>query len=184
MMRYSILYILMLGLIACGTGDTIPQSEVKAETVPEVTLKGHVELDLSEFGDYDYMMVPGRSRSGVDPKALLDELNGYVTITAGKGFRMILREEPTTLKDIGQELSQDLMWTNELIPQNEHSVLIHRSLPDGSLSTYHFAAVIPAAGMNIVLRSDPMIEFNQKQAERMLQSAMTLTTGAGIALLP
>ncbi len=180
-MRESILLLMILVLFACNIGAPELSVEV-AKTDPPSSNEGLSPLNLSDYGDFKEIMVPNRNRSGVDASAMMDDLSGYVTITAGKGFRILLREEPTTLEDIKQELENDLMWSNDVEPHDEHSIVIERSLPDGSMTNFHFAAVLPGVGSNIVLRSDPMSEFTEKQVKRMLSSAMTLTSAEGLAL--
>jgi len=180
-MRESILLFIILSLFACNTGTPDSSVEVAATETPSIS-EGLSPLNLSEYGGFKEIMVPNRNRSGVDASAMMDDLSGYVTITAGKGFRMLLREEPTTLEDIKQELENDLMWSNDVETHDEHSIFIERTLPDGSMTTFHFAAVLPGVGSNIVLRSDPMSEFTEKQVKRMLSSAMTMTSTEGLAL--
>jgi len=168
-------------LISCsesGTDSTISNAEVPATTKQEAM----VALDLSEFVPLVEISVPDRSQQGVDPSVAMDELSGYITISAGKNFQMVVREEPTTLEDIRQELENEMMWTNTITPIEGHSMVIERALPDGSMAQHHFASVLPGVGGNIILRSDPMGEFSKKDVDRMLNSALTLKTETGLAL--
>lgn len=183
MMRYSILIPLCLTLIACSESmpdrtadDVIPSSTSTA------TLEVLVPIDLTAYGPLVQIDVPDRSKQGVDATVTMDDLSGYLAIRAGKNFQLLLREEPTTLEDIRQEIENEMMWQNTITTFEDHSMIIERSLPDGSMAQHHFASVLPGVGANIIVRSDPMGEFSKKDVGRMLRSALTLQTETGLAL--
>ena len=168
---------LMLGLmltVSCTESIKVTPAAVNdtAQSTPSADM---VTLDLSAHGNLKEMSVPARKSQGVDPSISIDDVTGYVSVTIGRGFQLLIREEPTSLQDIRQEMENEMMWENKILASDSESMLIERSLPDGSMSQYHFTAVMASAGSNIVLRSNPMGEFNQKQAERMLECAKTLT---------
>ena len=182
-MRYSILFILGLTLIACS--ESMPDrtaDDVITKATPAAKQEALVPIDLTEFGPLVRIDVPDRSKQGVDPTVTMDELSGFLAISAGKNFQLILREEPTTLEDIRQEIENEMMWKNSITPFEEHSMIIERSLPDGSMAQHHFASVLPGIGSNIIVRSDPMGEFSKKDIDRMLRSALTFQTETGLAI--
>jgi hypothetical protein len=139
-------------------------------------------IDLTDYGPLVRIEVPNRSIQGVDATVTMDELSGFLAIRAGKNFQLVLREEPTTLEDIRQEIENEMMWQNSVTAFEDHSIIIERSLPDGSMAQHHFVSVLPGIGVNIVVRSDPMGEFSKKDVDRMLRSALTLETETGLAV--
>ncbi|NNC83011.1 MAG: hypothetical protein HKN79_05490 [Flavobacteriales bacterium] len=183
MMRSTIAILAFLTLFACGTSSEKEQvsEEVVAEEAPK-PVKGLTTLDLSAHGPFSEMMVPDKSGSGVDAQVEFDDVTGYLNIRVGKRFQMLIREEPTSLKDIRGQLSDDLMWQNEILAEDEQSLLLKKSLPDGTMEQFHFAAVLAGVGSNVVLQSDPMGEFTQADIERMLYCAKTLKGSNGLAL--
>lgn len=102
-------------------------------------------------------------------------MTGFLDIRAGKGFQMVLREEPLAMEDIRMEMEHDLMWQNTIEDITAESILIQKTLPDGSQSHYHFVTVLPGRDGNVIMRSNPMGEFTKSQAELMLASAETFT---------
>ncbi len=148
-MRNSIILIMGIALISCSESDSSQSVSDSGATSPtEVRKEPMVALDLSTFRPLVEISVPDRSQQGVDPTVNLDELSGYLTISAGKNFQIILREEPTTLEDIRQEIENEMMWENAITPIEEHSMIITRALPDGSMEQHHFASVLPGVGGN------------------------------------
>lgn len=160
-----------------GSGTLTEAPKTTSEASPE-----RVALDLSPYGNLDHIMVPARKRQGVDASVTVDDMSGHVLISAGKNFQIILREEPSTLEDVRQEMANELMWSNEIISSDDIGMLIKRSLPDGSMSQYHFAAVMEGASSNVLMRSDPMGEFSEKEASTMLACAKTLNLSSPMAI--
>lgn len=184
MVRLHILLVFVIALTACSTDRPVNVKEsTSAETQKSEPNKGMQALDLSEYSDFADIMVPDKSRSGVDASVSVDDVTGFMHVRAGKRFQMIIREEPTSLEDIKQELQNDLMWRNTISEHDENSIIIEKTLPDGSMGQYHFATVLNGAGSNVVLRSDPMGEFSKKDIERMLFSANTIRSIDGLALV-
>lgn len=182
MMRNLLFLLAFCALFACSESPTKEPLTSEASEKSSSVLSGMTELDLSPYTSFTAMMVPDKSRSGVDASVEVDEASGFVHIHAGKKFRITLRQEPTTLEDIKQELAHDLMWNNEVSGSDEHSIIIKKTLPDGSMEQFHFATVLPGVGSNVVLKSDPMGEFTLKDVERMIYCAQSLKTSDGLAL--
>lgn len=178
MINVAIVATLLLNACSLEPNDT--QSKESA-AVDSATPKGMVTVDLSPYGLDARMVVPGRQRTGVDPSVMLDENTSHLRVRSGKSYNVVLREEPTDMEMIKEDLTQDLMFTNEILSDDGHSILYKRSLPDGSMALFHFATVVDDGQRRVVLKSDALGEYSQPQAERMRESSLSLKLLAPIA---
>jgi|GEM_PF-3701819 len=86
-MRRLITATCLVALLASCSQETV-SIEQKADVQENALPKGMVEVDLTKYGIGAQLMVPGKSRTGVDPTISLDEVTSHVNIRSGKNYNV------------------------------------------------------------------------------------------------
>jgi len=161
-------------LVACSQQATVENtapSESKADEFAGMTV-----VDLSPHGLPGEIMVPDKSKTGVDPTIIYDDMTSHINIMAGKNYNIFIREEDMSLDLVKSDLEGDLMFKNEIVEETGSSLLIKRNLPDGTGAYFHFAAMVNESPNTVFMKSNDLGKFTESQARKMMQSALTLKT--------
>ncbi len=139
-------------------------------------LKGMKELHLGEYGFPLKIMVPKEDPSRQVPpaSAKFNEATGKLEILAGKGFQLAIFEKIRPIKEVKQELKDDLMFKNTFLTEEKGKLIYKSELPDGSQTFYHFYLEKTVDGRDYVVRSLKTGEFNKPNVDRMLKAAESL----------
>jgi hypothetical protein len=160
-------------LTACSEQQSVQEVAVVEQTTTAET-SGMMSVDLSEHGLPAELMVPDKSKTGVDPTITVDDVTSIVNIRCGKNYNVMMREEDMSMDLIKSDLEGDIMFTNDIILETDNSIVYKQTTPDGSNELYHFASVIDDGTSIVFARSFDMGQYSKLQAERMMKSAMTL----------
>lgn len=147
---------------------------------------GEENTDSAAIADTDSLVViTGLSEemSMVFPKELLMreglDMNynanfGQMEISAGDGFGILITEEPWTMKEEKENLSNDQLFSYKFETENDSALVFQSLLPDGEPHSYQFVMCRNINGKNFVIRTESMQQFNHRHLTEMEKAVNSL----------
>lgn len=95
---------------------------------------------------------------------------GEMVIQIGEGFRLLVREESSSLQQLLEESASSGVFTNQPVEQDDQVVIYQQFLPTGEAWYYQVAGVVRHESKAYSVRSDPMGEFTLFEARQMAEA--------------
>jgi len=167
-LKYLSLIFVFAILIACGGS----LEEEVIENKP-VELKGYEELDLNPWGFEMAIMVPNAEENG-EPNVVLTE-RGALEIVVGQSFGIEIMFGEGDIELLKMDLKEDLVFTSEIIKEEENALIYKQDIPDSGIKTQHHFFYKAQLGSNVYEVRD-LIDgsYGSAMIESMLNAAKTL----------
>jgi len=173
-LTYLFAIIIALSFTACGG-----EEKGTDETVETVELKGYEELNLAEWGFDLTIMIPEAEIHG-DPEVVLTE-RGALEIIVGLDFGLEIMFGEGDLELLKMDLKDDLVFTSEIIKEEENAIIYTQDIPDSGVKTQNHFLYKAEVGTNIYeIRDIVDGEYGAGMIEKMLEAAKTVKTSTAI----
>ncbi|MEZ4721491.1 MAG: hypothetical protein R2813_06385 [Flavobacteriales bacterium] len=161
------------GLCSCGGGSNEGEAGEGTEEVsslPAVLQNRVTNYDMSEYFVNATFIIPDSSR-GIPE--VIENAFGGVQLTVGNSYNIVINEHlEGTIQSKTQELSEDLMYKNEIVEQGTDFILYKSVIADSYVDpVFHFYAIKTIGGTNFEIH-DYSEEggYAESQARFMLES--------------
>jgi hypothetical protein len=163
----SIVFVLVL-FSACGGSS----EEEVVENKP-VELKGYEELDLNPWGFEMAIMVPNAEENGEAQVTLTER--GALEVVVGQSFGIEIMFGEGDIELLKMDLKEDLVFTSEIIKEEENALIYKQDIPDSGIKTQHHFFYKAQLGANVYEVRD-LIDgsYGSTMIESMLNAAKTL----------
>lgn len=158
----------VLSLTSCGGGE-----EPKDDETQEIKeLKGHVELNLAEYGYNISLMVPDET-VGVPSVEVTDW--GNVEIRVGKAFGIQIIEGPGDFALLKSDLNDDLVFKSEILSEEPDCIIYKRVIPDTQIEPqFNFFYVGKAGGFTYEVQNLKDETYSEGAVKKMVDAVRTL----------
>lgn len=169
---YLLALFIFLSLFSCGGNNGENNTEQKEE-VKVNSLKGYEELDLNQWGFQMSIMVPNAEENG-DAEVTLTE-RGALEIVVGQSFGLEIMYGEGDLELLKMDLKEDLVFTSEIVKEDENSIIYKQDIPDSGVKTQNHFFYRAQVGADIYEVRD-LIDGNYGlgMIEKMLDAAKSI----------
>ena len=152
-------------LFSCSDSSN---ADSKKETVQ---LQPNDSLFHINQGGYDFnIILPKDLMIENTPEISLNSGTGELNIHLGEQFWIIASLEKADIIRIKTELSEDMLFTNRIVEENDKSVMYQRILPDGTEYDYSFKCSNEIGGKDYFFRTSEEGEFKMDHVTKMKQA--------------
>lgn len=132
-------------------------------------------LFLVRQGPFNFsLLLPKKDLEANLPMIVFKENSGELVVAVGTDFSFKVTQEIRTIEQIQNQLNTSEVFKNEILESNEHSVLSHRFLSDGSHVSYHYSQMIKGPKGVYYAESDPFISFNLEQIKKLQKAIQSI----------
>lgn len=163
---------LALIIISCGDSNNVEQTtETQTQTID---LKGYEELDLTQYGFEMSMFVPNAEENG-EAEVVLTE-RGALEVKVGSAYGIEIMYGEGDLELLKMDLKEDLVFTSEIIKEDEKYIIYKQDIPDSGVKTQNHFFYRVQIGTDVYEVRD-LIDGNYGQGmiEKMIESVGTIT---------
>ena len=158
----------VISLTSCG-GEEKPD---EGDTQEVKELKGHDELDLSEYGYNLSLMVPDEN-VGIPSVEVTDW--GNVEIRVGKAFGIQIIEGPGDFDLLKSDLNDDLVFKSEIISEEPDCIIYKRVIPDTQIEPqFNFFYVSKIDGLTYEVQNLKDETYSEGAIKKMVDAVRTL----------
>jgi hypothetical protein len=169
---------LLLSLIACGGNTTKEKETMEEGTSQEASsekkeLTGMHQVDLSSYNLNASIYVPDDSKGKT---AISTSSWGSIEITNGNTFALEIVPFGMTVAEKKEELAGDLVYTIEYLTESDQVIVYKKSIKDSETEAeYHFFMNAEVDGEIVEIKNSMEGSFSERNIERMLEAARSLT---------
>jgi len=170
MRAYTFYPILILGVIlfqSCGGAGDSGQAEDVPSTDSTIVIQGLSKV-LSLKIPKDLFV-----NSSLDNE--FNENFGQIELRLGDSFEIYITEEQLSLLAFREELENDQLFSYQFEVESDSELVFQSILPDGNPHSYQFVKSKSLPGIELIVRTAPMGNFNQQQLKRMEDAVATLS---------
>jgi hypothetical protein len=173
MKKIAYLFIALTFMMVTSCGGDATTDESTENTENTVELKDFEELNLEEYGFNLIVMVPKAELSG-EPQVVLTE-RGALEVIVGSDFGLEIQFGEGDLELLKTDLKEDLVFTSEIILEEENALIYSQDIPDSGVKTQnHFLYKAVIGSETYEVRDLMDGEYGTGMIERMLSAAKTL----------
>lgn len=169
---YLLALSISLSFFSCGGNNEENNTEQKEE-VKVNSLRGYEELDLNQWGFQMSIMVPNAEENGAAEVTLTER--GALEIVVGQSFGLEIMYGEGDLELLKMDLKEDLVFTSEIVKEDENSLVYKQDIPDSGVKTQNHFFYRAQIGTDIYEVRD-LIDGNYGlgMIEKMLDAAKTI----------
>lgn len=176
----TLLIVSLIHLAACENSTSQKEesanetTEVKSDA--EANYQGMKQVDLTDYTIPASLYIPDEKK-GV--AKISETAYGSVQIEVGDRFGLEIVPFGQSLKDKKADLANDLVYTVNIIEEDENYVLFEKSIKDSDIEAeYHFFMNVELDGELYELKSVSDKAYSKAAAESMLKSAKSFSPKA------
>lgn len=164
---YPIFLVLILFMQSCvESGNHENQSEISAND-STLVLRG-LSKELS-------IQIPKELLANDNFDSEYNSNFGQLELRLGDSFEIYITEEKLSLMGMREELNNDQLFSYQFEVESDSELVFQSILPDGNPHSYQFVKSRNLNGLQLIVRTAPMGNFNKQQLKRMEDAVATLS---------
>lgn len=168
----SYLCVILISILAVSCADQTPPLETTAhEGGPNDSL-----FHVAEGPFHFAIVLPKDMMIVNDSEIRLLPANGELCISIGPSFRLTAIEQVSDLKTLLESTSDEGIFTNKIVAEDERTILYQQFLPGGEEWFYQVIGTASLGEASYTFRSDPMGEYTLEDAQRMAAAIRSVFT--------
>lgn len=138
-----------------------------------IQLKGHEELDLTQWGFPMSVMVPDAENNGEAKVTLTNR--GALEIIVGQSFGIEIIYGEGDIELLKMDLEEDLVFSSEIVKEDSTLLIYKQDIPESGIKTQHHFFYKTLIGNDIYEVRDLQGEqYGEKMIEDMIKAVQTL----------